>query len=252
VGEWSGLTVVITGAGGGIGSAMCRLSAADGAHVVALDRDVDGLSRLGDTVRRSMVLDITDADQVGAAFDSIGRVDVLINNAGVTAIGGFADIGAESFDRVMAVNLAGAVNCTRAALPALLDSKGRIGVMSSVAGFAPLVNRTAYSASKHALHGAFESLRAELAGTGVSVTMVCPSFTATGIETRAVERAGGEAGSWSTTGEILTPERVALATLEGVRKRRRLVLPSRTARLAWAVNRVSPALYDWSMRRSVR
>ena len=120
-----------------------------------------------------------------------------------------------------------------------------------MSGFAPLVHRTAYAASKHGLHGYFESLRAELAGTGVSVTLVAPSFVATGIEQRAAFRAEGDAGSWSTTGEVSDADEVAAAVVDGMLRRKRLVLPGRTARLAYAVSRVAPGRYEQMMRRRV-
>lgn len=140
----------------------------------------------------------------------------------------------------------------RHALPGLIQQRGRIAVLSSVSGFAPLVNRTAYSASKHGLHGYFESLRAELAGSGVSVTMVAPSFVATGLETRAAFRSEGRSGSWSTTGEVGDATSVAAAIVAGMARRRALVLPSRLAVASYAVSRVAPPLYERIMRRQVR
>lgn len=241
--------VVVTGAAGGIGTALCHRFAAEAAEVVAVDRDEDGLARL---VRESDVetvaVDLTDSEATIAALGSLGPVDLLVNNAGVTALGPAGEIPPEAVERVMAVNYLGSVNATHALLGSLMARRGRIAVLSSVAGFAPLVNRTAYSASKHALHGYFESLRAELAGSGVSVTMVCPAFADTGIETRAVARSEGETGEWTTTGRHLSAEQVADAVVEGVMKRKRLVLPGATARAAYWAWRVAPALYERLMR----
>lgn len=86
----------------------------------------------------------------------------------------------------MAVNFFGAVHCTRAALPSLLERRGQIVVLGSLTGFAPLLYRSAYNASKHALHGLFDTLRMELEGTGVSVTLACPGFTATDLRKNAL------------------------------------------------------------------
>ena len=154
-------------------------------------------------------------------------------------------------DRVLDVNLRGAILVTQAALPGLVQRAGRIAVLSSVSGFAPLVHRTAYAASKHGLHGYFESLRAELAGSGVSVTMVAPSFVATGIEERAAYRAEGRAGRWSTTGEVGSPADVGAAVVTGMTRRSRLVLPSRTARSSYLLSRLAPRVYERVMRRRV-
>ena len=245
--------VVVTGAAGGIGSALCHRFAAEGAEVVAVDRDEAGLARLvRETDAETVTVDLTDTEETMAALGSLGPVDVLVNNAGVTALGPAGDIPPDAVEQVMAVNYLGSVNATHALLGSLVERRGRIAVMSSVAGFAPLVNRTAYSASKHALHGYFESLRAELAGSGVSVTMVCPTFADTGIETRAVARSEGGTGEWTTTGRHLSPEQVADAVVDGLRKRKRLVLPGATARTAYWTWRVAPGLYERLMRSRVK
>lgn len=245
--------VVVTGAAGGIGTALCHRFAAEEAEVVAVDRDEAGLARLvREADVEAVAVDLTDSEDTMTALGSLGPVDVLVNNAGVTALGPAGDIPPGAVDRVMAVNYVGSVNATHALLGSLVERRGRIAVMSSVAGFAPLVNRTAYAASKHALHGYFESLRAELAGSGVSVTMVCPAFADTGIETRAVARSEGETGEWTTTGQHLSAEQVADAAVDGVRKRKRLVLPGATARTAYWTWRIAPGLYERLMRSRVR
>jgi short-subunit dehydrogenase len=133
----------------------------------------------------------------------------------------------------------------------LVARRGRIAVLSSVSGFAPLVHRTAYAASKHGLHGFFDSLRVETAGTGLSITIACPSFVRTGIEERAAHRAEGTSGAWSTTGRIISPERLAAHVVSGMLARKRIVLPTMTARMAWTVSRLSPRLYDRLMRRRI-
>ncbi len=245
--------VVVTGAAGGIGTALCNRFAAEGAEVVAVDRDEAGLGRLvREADVETVTVDLTDSEATMAALGALGPVDVLVNNAGVTALGPARDISPEVVGRLMAVNYLGSVNATHSLFGSLLERRGRIAVMSSVAGFAPLVNRTAYSASKHALHGYFESLRAELADSGVSVTMVCPAFADTGIDTRAVARSEGEAGEWSTTGRHLSADQVAAAVIDGLRKRKRLVLPGATARAAYWTWRVAPGLYERLMRSRIK
>jgi short-subunit dehydrogenase len=242
-------TVVITGAAGGIGTALCRRFAREDARVVAVDLDVDGLRRLRDEIAvQTIGLDLTDATETCRALGELQVVDVLVNNAGVTALGPADEIPLEVVERVTAVNFLGSVNAARAVLGSLVERRGRIGVLSSVAGFAPLLHRTAYSASKHALHGFFESLRVELAATGVSVTMVCPTFADTGMQTRAVARSEGKAGEWSTTGKHLTADQVAKRAISGLRARKRLVLPGATAKTAYWVSRLAPATFERLMR----
>ena len=132
------------------------------------------------------------ADAVERGVAQFGRLDVLVNNAGITHRSPFQATQTEVLRRVMDVNLFGAIHLTRAALPHLKRTRGLIVALSSVAGFTPLIARTGYSASKHALHGFFESLRTELAPDGVGVMMVCPSFIATGIDRHALGPTGGK------------------------------------------------------------
>ena len=243
-------TIVVTGAAGGIGRAICLEYAATGGRVIGLDVDRAGLTELG-SAAKGIVLDVTDSDAVDRVIGDIGPIDVLIHCAGITSLGPFRGTPLRAVDRVLDINLAGAIAVTSAALPGLIQTRGRIGVLSSVAGFSPLLYRAAYAASKHGLHGFFESLRVELAGNGVSVTMICPSFVDTGIESRAAHNAPGEEGTWTTTGKITSVEELAGEVRRGLSKRKRLVLPSATARSAYLVSRFSPQLFDRIMSRRI-
>lgn len=241
--------VLVTGAAGGIGRHTCAALVAAGARVVAADLDP---VLLGDVEAETTVaLDVTDDAGVAAVLSSVGPLDGLVLSHGVTSLGPALHTPMSAVDRVLSVNLRGAILVTQAALAGLVQRRGRVAVLSSVSGFAPLVHRTAYAASKHGVHGYFESLRAEHAGDGLSVTIVAPSFVATGIEQRATFRADGSGGDWSTTGEVLGPSEVAAAIVDGMVRRRSLVLPSRTARLAYGLSRVAPGAYARTMRRRV-
>ncbi|MCU0301507.1 MAG: SDR family NAD(P)-dependent oxidoreductase [Candidatus Nanopelagicales bacterium] len=240
--------VLVTGAAGGIGAASCRLLARARAHVTGADLDA---ALVAPSCDERVALDVTDDAMVARVVGGVGPLDGLVLSHGVTSLGPAVDTPMAAVDRVLAVNLRGAIAVTQAALPGLLERGGRIVVLSSVSGFAPLVHRTAYAASKHGIHGYFDSLRAELVGTGVSVTIVAPSFVATGIEQRATYRASGPAGEWSTAGEVLGADDVAAALVDGMARRRALVLPSRTARAAYVLSRVSPRGYARTMRRRV-
>lgn len=240
-----GAHVLVTGAAGGIGRETCRALRGLGARVTAADLDLTGMGAVAD---EGVTLDVTDDEAVESVLRGLGALDGLVLSHGVTSLGPATTTPMDAVDRVLDVNLRGAIAVTQAALPGLVQRRGRIAVLSSVSGFAPLVHRTAYSASKHGLHGYFDSLRAELAGTGVSVTIVAPSFVATGIEGRAAYRATGSAGDWSTTGEVTSPREVAAALVAGMVRRRSLVLPSRTARLAYVLSRAAPSVYARTMR----
>jgi NAD(P)-dependent dehydrogenase (short-subunit alcohol dehydrogenase family) len=261
--DLGGKVVLITGAAGGLGRALARAFAAAGAHIAALDRDASGMETLAAELHSqglqalTLDCDVTDAvaceRAVSRVIEAWGRVDVLINNAGITHRSALRRTDPAVTRRVMEVNFFGAVNCTRAALTALTESRGLIIVLSSVAGFAPLIARTGYAAAKHALHGFFESLRSELAEDGVGVLMVCPSFIDTGIDRNALGGDGRPARhAQQIVGVRARPEAVAAEVLRAAKSGRRLLLPGRTAKLAWWVSRLAPRYYARVMARRLR
>jgi NAD(P)-dependent dehydrogenase (short-subunit alcohol dehydrogenase family) len=258
-----GATVLVTGAGGGLGRALALRFGAAGANIVALDKDAGGLDGLATelhprgTACLPLPCDVTDAracsEAVARAVERFGSLDVLVNNAGMSHRSGFAVTGLDVIRRVMDVNFFGAVNCTKAALPHLLARRGLVVVVSSVAGFTPLVARTGYAASKHALHGFFDSLRSELAPEGVDVMVACPSFIATRIDRNALGADGQPVRhAQVTVGRALTPEDAAGQVFAGAQRGQRLLLVGRTARAAWYLGRSAPRLYEFIMARRLR
>ena len=255
----AGKVVLITGAAGGLGTALCQRYAAAGALVAAMDLDAAGLDALVADLQgngaKALALpgDITDPAACQAAVESIlenfGALDGLINNAGISHRSLLADTSSEVIRRVMEVNFFGASNLTQAALPHIITQQGFIVAISSVAGFSPLTGRTGYAASKHALHGFFDSLRSEVEGAGVTVTLVCPSFIRTGIGAAATDGGGAPASSPRiTTGGESTPEEIAEKIFEAVRAGRNLLLPDATSRKAWWLSRLVPGLYARIMK----
>lgn len=257
-------SVVITGAAGGIGTALAHRFAREGARLALLDREAGPLEDLAKQLEsagtRSLALtcDVTSPEACEAAMHAVvrelGGVDVLVNNAGITHLGRFADTDLAVLRRVMEVNFFGAVHCTRAALPSLLARRGQIVVLSSVAGIAPLATRTGYSASKHALHGFFESLRAEHAAEGLRVLMVCPSFVDTPIGDHALGTDGGAAPREARTGagHPAAPGDVADAIVRAAKRDRRLLLVPGEAALSYWLARLLPRLYERLMIRRTR
>jgi NAD(P)-dependent dehydrogenase (short-subunit alcohol dehydrogenase family) len=261
--SFNGATVLVTGAGGGLGRAIAEQFAAAGAHVVALDKDAAAVANLQATLEArgraclSLPCDVTNPDAcaraVAAAIERFGALDVLVNNAGMSHRSGLAETDLTVIRRVMDVNFFGAVHCTKAALPRLVERRGLVIAISSVAGYTPLIGRTGYAASKHALHGFFESLRTEVAPQGVQVMMVCPSFIATQIDRNALGGDGQPVRHGQVTiGRPLTADIAAQQIVAGAARGRRLLLVGRTAWLAWWVSRFAPAVYERLMARRLR
>lgn len=235
--------VLVTGAAGSIGSALRRLLADEGAVVIGLDIAADQDAGI-------RACDVTDEAQVRSAVAQLvaehGRLDVLVNSAGILAIGAVDDHDVSTHRTVLEVNYLGALACTLAALPHLRDSRGSVVTLGSVAGFAPVVGRPAYVAAKHAVTGLMEALRPELAPDGVHVAMVHPTF----VTTRLATADGSQ--QRSETGVQVTPEDVAAAVVDVVRHRRDRALVGRTAYLAWHASRLAPATYARLMTRRLR
>ena len=248
--------VLITGGCAGIGRALAMRFAQAGARLVILDLQRDGLDSLVQHLSDhhncealGLVCDVADAQAVQRAvaqtLERFGDIDVLVNNAGITHRSTFAETEMAVFQRIMAVNYFGAVHCTKAALPSLIARRGQVVVLSSLSGFAPLLYRSAYNASKHALHGLFETLRAELKGSGVNVMLVCPGFTATDLRKNAL------VGDGSVTqqpplaiGKVASAQDVAEAIYRGALRRRRLLVLSNVNWRARLLARFFPRLFE--------
>ncbi len=257
--DLAGKVVLVTGAAGGLGAALCQCFAVAGARLAAMDLDAARLDALlaelhaAGAEALAISGDIADPEACGDAVRKtlahFGALDGLINNAGISARSLLVDTDPAVIRRVMEVNFFGAANLTRAALAPIVARRGFIVAVSSVAGFSPLTGRTAYAASKHALHGFFDSLRTELEGAGVGVTVVCPSFIRTGIGAAATDGSGAPVGSPRiTTGGESSPEEVAEKICEAVAAGDRLLLPDATARKAWWLSRLAPGLYARIMK----
>lgn len=251
--------VVVTGAAGDLGAAIAGRFAREGSKMALLDVDADRLKTAADTIPDSFAVtcDLTDlaqcTDAVSSIIERFGRVDVLINNAGMTHRSAFADTDPAVIRRVMEVNYMGSVNITKAALPSLVERRGAIAVVSSVAGFAPVLGRTGYAGSKHALHGLFDTLRAELRDTGVDVTIIAPTFVSTNMQDRALGGDGAVTSHpQSRVGKQVAPDDVADRVYRGIERRKRSVIIGSVGRVARVVTAVTPGLYERMMTRSLR
>jgi NAD(P)-dependent dehydrogenase (short-subunit alcohol dehydrogenase family) len=255
--------VVVTGAASGIGKAIARHYAQRGAAVGLLDCDTAGLQSCvaefehSGYVATAAECDVTSPRACTAAIDAViarwGGIDVLVNNAGITQRDAFVNTVPDVYRRVMAVNFFGALHCTQAAIRSLVARQGQIIVISSIGGFAPLLGRTGYCASKHALHGFFNSLRAELRAHNVQVLIACPWFVTTNLQRRALAGNGSVTSHpQSRVGRSSTPEDVARAIYRAACKRQSLLVLTPMGRFTYWLSRLAPQLYETIMRRQLR
>ncbi|WP_193222179.1 SDR family oxidoreductase [Alkalilimnicola sp. S0819] len=253
--------VVITGATGGIGTALCQRFGQARARVVLLDLDPELLSSLQLQLERNgskalgLRCDITDEAACQAAMlaaqQHFGGIDVLINNAGIAHRSRFEETSAEVFRRVMEVNFFGALNCTRAALPSLLERRGMIITLSSRAGVSPQWGQSGYSASKYALHGLFESLRREYCPRELKVMMVCPGFTATDLNKNALQGDGSRIShSFSLAGSVASPADVADDIYRGAVREKDLLMLSNVSPWGRLVATLAPRFYARAVARA--
>jgi len=261
---FTGQVVLLTGASEGIGRALALALARQKARLVLAARSGERLAQLSlecsGLGAETLVVptDVGDARQcaalVGRSLEHFDRIDVLINNAGATMWSRLDELEDEAvLERLMRVNYLGAAWITRHALPALKASRGRIVAISSLAGLAGVPTRTGYAASKHAMAGFFDSLRIELAGSGVSVTLVAPDFVVSEIHRRAAGPDGLPLGtSPMREGRIMSAEACARVVLDAAARRRRLAFTSARGRMLPWLRLVAPGLVDRMAARAIR
>ncbi|HET9505408.1 MAG TPA: SDR family oxidoreductase [Hymenobacter sp.] len=247
--------VLITGGTSGIGRACALEFGRAGYIVVITGRDAVKLASTATELNaagvkyhtvKADVGDIAAATQVIAeTITAFGRLDVLINNAGLSMRAKFADVDVKVLEQLMQTNFFGTVYITKAALPYLLQSKGTIVGISSIAGFRGLPGRTGYSASKFAMNGFLEALRTELLPQGVNILTAAPGFTASNIRHAALMADGrAQNDTPRDEGNMMSSEEVARLLREAVRKRRRTLVLTAQGKLTVFLNKWLPGLTD--------
>jgi len=255
--------VWITGASSGIGEALAKEFSRQGALLALSARRVNRLERVQRHCERSdehllIPLDVTKPDTHQAAFDAIlnhfGKLDILVVNAGIGQRGTVKDSGMEIERRVMEVNFFGKTSFTHVVLPHFLEQDaGQIIVTSSIMGSISTPRRATYSASKHALHGYYESLRAELFKTGISITMLCAGYIRTEISRHALQPTGDEFGEMDAQHiDAMSAPVFARKALTAIQKKKATVYLGGPERFAPWISRISPALYRFLLPRVIK
>lgn len=250
-------TAVITGGAGGLGQALAAELQAKGWFTLLIDLPGAALNAIAETSMQSAYsCDLTDADQLATTCKQIcadrPSIDLVVYNAGVTQIMPFEQVSMVSHRKVFEINYFAAVGCAQAFLQPLRQSKGTHLAMSSVAGFSPLIQRTTYSASKHALEGFFKSLRSEEKQFGVRTVIAAPSFVATNTENTQTDAAGlARPGSASDGIDVMSAKAAAEIIVAGLQKGRDFIPVGRIARLAYYVNRLSPQMFQKLMEKKI-
>ena len=254
-------TIVITGASDGIGAEMARQLAQRHGAAVALvlaARNEAALNAVAAQCQASgaaalvVPTDVSDPAQcrslISTAAQAFGQIDALINNAGMSAQALFEDVRTDDlgwYEDLMRINLWGSVWCTHAALPYLKQSRGSLVAVSSLAGLVGVPGRTAYSASKFAMTGFFEALRAELKSAGVSVTTAYPGVVATQIRHRGFNAAGAPAGaSGLKEDDAMSVATCARLILDGMDKRVREVVMTPKGKLGRWLKLLAPGAVE--------
>ena len=245
-------TVMITGAASGLGWELARAYHAQGFHLLLTDINAGGLAARVNELGAERVLglagDITDPhlhqQLLDACRECFGRLDVLINNAGITHRSPTLHTDPAVFRKVMAVDYQAPVELTLSALPLLRQSRGQVIAIGSMAGWMPVLGRAGYCAAKSALGQFFEVLRAEIARDGIKMLLVYPSFLDTPIEQNALGGDGQRAQHGrSTVGQIRGADWMAGQILQAQNQGRERLFPDRGSWLASLLWRIAPGFY---------
>ncbi|MEM8773552.1 MAG: SDR family oxidoreductase [Pseudomonadota bacterium] len=254
--QLEGSVAVLTGGAGGIGAQLAIQLASRGVDLAVIDLDGGGLKNTQKEAERygtkttTYVADITNSEDITRIVSMIerdyGKVNILINNAGITTMGSFQETSKQQFDRVMAVNFSGPVALTRSLLPIMMrQSKGQIVNVSSILGCVGVANQTAYCASKFALRGLSDALRLELEGNDIGVSVVYPGGVRTNIANSATIATRSNWPDDDPRAQAnkllkLDPARAAKIIVSGIEKRKRRIVVGSDAKFLSSMQRLFP------------
>jgi short-subunit dehydrogenase len=245
--------VVITGGSDGIGKALVEALLASGAKVATCGRNQDKLYDLqllhSGRHLHAIVADVSNYSDcknfINSTIQVFGGIDILINNAGISMRALLKDTDVEVIQKVMDINFNGTLFCTKLALDSIIERKGTIVGVSSVAGYRGLPGRSGYSASKYAITGFLEALRTEMIDSDVNVMWVCPGFTTSNIRNAALNKKGQSQGeSPMDEGKMMSSAECARHILRAIEKRKRTLVLTFKGKQTVFMNRFFPSLTD--------
>ena len=252
MGYFTDKVAVVTGASSGIGLAVARLLGAEGAKVVMAARSWEKMKELAPSVGKDVLCIRTDVSVeadcrklVQETLAKWGRIDFLINNAGLSMRAMFKDLNLDVLRRLMDVNFWGTVNCTKYALPWLLERKGQVVGVISIAGYSALPARTGYSSSKYAIRGFLDTLRIEHLKDGLGVLVFAPGYTSSNVRNAALTADGSAQGETPLDEDkLMSAEECARHLARGLAARRsQMILTGLGKATVWA-HRLFPRLTD--------
>ena len=247
--------VIVSGASSGIGRACAIRFAQKGANIVLAARSEEKLKEVSAEISKygvdvlAVATDVSNEQDcmrlIEVTLTKFGRIDILVNNAGISMRAAFADLDVNVLKKVMDVNFWGAVYCTRYAIASILENKGSVVGVSSIAGYKGLPGRTGYSSSKFAMHGFLEALRIENIKKGLHVLIACPGFTASNIRNSALAGDGSSQGETPRNEKnMMQPEEVAGYIVDAVVKRKDRLTLTFNGKLTVLLNKFFPKLVD--------
>ena len=245
--------VAITGGSEGIGKALVDLLISLGAKIATCGRNQDKLYNLqvqySSHMLHAIVADVSRYDDcrnfINSTIDTFGGIDILINNAGISMRALLQDAEVDVIKKVMDINFFGTVYCTKLALNSIIQRKGTILGVSSIAGYRGLPGRSGYSASKFAVIGWLEAVRTELLGTGVNVMWVCPGFTRSNIRNAALNSKGYAQGeSPLNEQDLMSSQDCAKHIVRAIERKKRTLILSFDGKRTVFMNKFFPSLTD--------
>jgi short-subunit dehydrogenase len=257
-GFYENKVVAVTGGTEGIGKALVDQLLSLGAKVATCGRNHDKLydlqSEYPSYPLHTIVADVSNENDCRHFIEStikvFGGIDILINNAGISMRALIKDASIDVIRRVMDVNFFGTVYCTKFALNSLIQRKGIVVGISSIAGYRGLPGRSGYSASKFALQGWLEAIRTELTDDDVHVMWVCPGFTASNIRNAALNKEGNPQGETPLDeSKLMTADECAKHILNAVKKRKRTLVLTFSGKETVFMNKFFPGLADKFVKR---